>query len=61
MQGSGGDESILKAVVEKGHKPEYRQLYFKAGEIRSLLGGEECFFRITVKGKAIVKKYSPER
>lgn len=61
MQGSGGDENILKAVVEKGHKPEYRQLYFKASEIRSVLGGEECFFKITVKGKVIVKKYDPER
>ncbi|MEM2821928.1 MAG: hypothetical protein QXM98_06695, partial [Thermoproteota archaeon] len=61
MQGSGRDESILTAVVEKGHKPEYRQLYFKASEIRSILGDNDCFFKITVKGKNIVKKYDPER
>lgn len=61
MQGSIGREAFLKATVEKGHKPEYRQLYFKASEIRSILGGEECFFKITVKGRVIVKKYDPRR
>ena len=59
MRGSG--KNILTAMVEKGHKPEYRQLYFKASEIRSILGDGECFFEIRVKGRAIVKKYNPER
>jgi len=52
---------ILTAMVEKGHKPEYRQLYFKASEIKSMLGDKECFFEIRARGKAIVKKYNPER
>jgi hypothetical protein len=59
MQGSG--KNILSAMVEKGHKPEYRQLYFKASEMRNILGDGECFFEIRVRGKAIVKKYNPER
>ena len=59
MRGSG--KNILTAMVEKGHKPEYRQLYFKASEIRSILGDGECFFEIMVKGKTVVKKYNPER
>ncbi|MEM2981349.1 MAG: hypothetical protein QW385_08325 [Thermoproteota archaeon] len=61
MQGSSGREAFLIAVVEEGYRPEYRQLYFKASEIRSMLGGEESFFRISVKGRVIVKKYDPKR
>ena len=61
MSGSTAGGQILRAMVEKGHKPEYRQLYFKTSEMRSILGDGECFFEIRVKGKTIVKKYNPER
>jgi len=56
LSGSTAGGQILTAMVEKGHKPEYRQLYFKASEIRSILGDGECFFEVMVRGKAVVKK-----
>lgn len=61
MSGSTTSEQILTATVERGHRPEYRQLYFKASEMRSTLGDRECFFEIRVRGKTIVKKYNPGR